>query len=83
MRDRSLAPSTELTRFAPNAADVDSTEASACCYGRDIIFVKVQGETPPMMPVPDNPNAPSMLINQGHDVRRFAHAPGPRPAAYD
>lgn len=38
--------------------DVDSSEAAACCFGRDIIFIKVQGETPDMQPMPGNPNAP-------------------------
>ena len=47
--------------------DVDTSQASACCCGRDIIFIKVQGETPPMLPVPENPNKPDRLITR-HDV---------------
>tara|TARA_B110001452_G_scaffold192789_1_gene162789 strand:+ start:1091 stop:1837 length:747 start_codon:yes stop_codon:yes gene_type:complete len=51
--------------------DVDSSEAAACCCGRDIIFVKVQGETPNMMPTPENPNKPKGLIERADIVNMY------------
>ena len=51
--------------------DVDSSEAAACCCGRDIIFVKVQGETPNMMPTPENPNKPKGLIERPDIVNMY------------
>jgi len=62
--------------------DVDTSSAEGCCCtGRDIVFVKVHGETPQMMPTPANEKAPAGLIHQNDVVNMYlALGKGPEVA---